>query len=88
MQFSGCTHYPLIQNEIKEVLGKDIIFFNGAPNLAKHLKDILKEKDILEKSNRGTIKFIDSQNLKQKEERFYEYLRSQFRFLNQLLMLT
>ena len=40
----GCTHYPLIQEEIQDVLGQ-VTFFNGAPYLAKHLKDILKEKD-------------------------------------------
>ena len=41
----GCTHYPLIQDEIKEVLG-DVRFFNGAPNLANHLKDILEVIDL------------------------------------------
>ena len=64
----GCTHYPIIQNEIKEILG-DVTFFNGAPNLAKHLKEVLSEKKLLEKNN-GDIEFIDSQNLKIKKERF------------------
>lgn len=64
----GCTHYPIIQNEIKEVLG-NVTFFNGALNLAKHLKVVLNEKNILEKNN-GSIEFIDSQNLKIKKERF------------------
>jgi len=65
----------LIQDEIKEVLGEEILFFNGAPSLAKHLKDILNQEDKLEKYHTGTIKFIDSQNSKQKEERFYKYLK-------------
>lgn len=68
----GCTHYPLIENEIRDVLG-DVTFFNGAPNLAKHLKDILIEKDLLNSIN-GEIEFIDSQNLKEKEIRFYNIL--------------
>ena len=72
----GCTHYPLIQKEIEEVLGQ-VNFFNGAPNLAKHLKDILKEKDLLNCiENNSTIEFEDSKNLKQKEERFFEILKS------------
>ena len=29
----GCTHYPLIQNQIKNIIG-EVKFFNGAPNLA------------------------------------------------------
>lgn len=71
----GCTHYPLIQKEIEEVLGQ-VNFFNGAPNLAKHLKDILKEKDLLNYIENSTIEFEDSKNLKQKEERFFEILKS------------
>lgn len=70
----GCTHYPLIQNQIKTVLGEDVIFFNGAPNLAKHLKNILHEKEMLE-NNEGKIEFIDSNNSIEKEERFYKCLR-------------
>ena len=42
----GCTHYPLIQEEIKNVLG-DVKFFNGAQSLAKHLKEVLKENSLL-----------------------------------------
>lgn len=69
----GCTHYPLIKDEIQKVLGDDITFFNGAPNLAKHLKDILKQKELLE-NNEGKIEFIDSNNSLEKQERFYKIL--------------
>lgn len=71
----GCTHYPLIQKEIKEVLGQ-VQFFNGAPNLAKHLKDILKEKDLLNQGE-GTVEFQDSQGLEQKKKRFFEILKEE-----------
>lgn len=70
----GCTHYPLIQKEIKDILGEDIVFFNGAPNLAKHLVEVLKEKELLE-INEGNVQFIDSNNSLEKQERFYNYLR-------------
>ena len=69
----GCTHYPLIQNEIKEILGDDVEFFNGAPNLAKHLKDVLEKEQLLE-NNEGKIEFIDSSNSIEKEERFRKYI--------------
>lgn len=70
----GCTHYPLIENEIHDVLG-DVTFFNGAPNLAKHLKCILEENNLLNNGN-GVIEFIDSQKSNEKEKRFYRILNN------------
>ncbi len=70
----GCTHYPLIKNEIKEILGNDVTFFNGAPYLAKHLKEVLEIKKLLG-NNDGTIEFIDSQGLKEKKDRFFSLLK-------------
>ncbi len=67
----GCTHYPLIEKQIKQILG-NVKFFNGAPNLAKHLKDVLEEKELINIYNKiGKIQFIDSNNSKTKEERFF-----------------
>jgi len=71
----GCTHYPLVQHEIKQVLGEDIRFFNGAPNLAIHLKDVLAKNDLLH-NNLGKIEFIDSQNLPEKKQRFFNILQT------------
>ena len=73
----GCTHYPLITNEIKEILG-NVNFFNGAESLAKHLENVLKEKDLLSSSNHlGRIYFIDSSNSEYKKERFFKILNSE-----------
>lgn len=69
----GCTHYPLIQKEIAETLGQ-VRFFNGAPNLAKHLKEILEEKGLLNQGE-GKIEFEDSQGLEQKKRKFFEILK-------------
>lgn len=72
----GCTHYPLVQDEIANVLG-DVKFFNGAPNLAKHLKNVLEEKDLISSSQEtGRIYFEDSSNEEIKKERFFAYLNS------------
>ena len=72
MWYFGCTHYPLVQEEIKEVLG-DVAFFNGAPNLARHLKDILEKNKMLNEG-KGKIEFIDSQESEEKMQRFYKIL--------------
>ena len=74
----GCTHYPLIQEEIGQVLGENVRFFNGANRLAVHLKDVLLEKDLISKSNEnGKIDFFDSLEKKEKEERFYKFLKEE-----------
>lgn len=72
----GCTHYPLIQDEISSVLG-DVKFFNGAGSLARHLKYILEEENIINsKDCIGRIDFIDSSESEFKKKRFYKYLES------------
>ena len=68
----GCTHYPLIKDEIQKVLGK-VEFFEGSSRLAIHLKDVLEKLNMLEK-NEGKVTFIDSNNSKEKERRFYNEL--------------
>ncbi|MCI8640470.1 MAG: glutamate racemase [Clostridia bacterium] len=73
----GCTHYPLVKTEIKEVLG-DVEFFNGAYSLAKYLKQILEEKELLtQKQNKGNIEFIDSSKSDVKKERFFKNLEEE-----------
>lgn len=70
----GCTHYPLIQNEIKKILG-DVEFFNGAASVAKHLKDVLEQNNLINNSTEiEKIEFIDSSNSKYKKDRFFKYL--------------
>ncbi len=71
----GCTHYPLIKNEIQEVLGK-VKFFDGSPKLAIHVKEILEKKNLLSTKNKEmSIEFIDtSKEYKQKEIRFFYIL--------------
>lgn len=72
----GCTHYPLIENEITKVLG-DVKFFNGSFRLANHLKEILEERKLLSDcTNKGKIEFIDtSDKVNIKRERFEEIIK-------------
>lgn len=76
----GCTHYPLIQKEIGQVLGNNINFFNGANKLAIHLKEVLSEQNLINASSQTSsqnrkVEFIDSLGKKEKQERFYEILK-------------
>lgn len=79
MQYFGCTHYPLVKEEINEVLGGNIKFFDGSYRLAVHLKKVLEERNLLNQNKLNNdkleIEFIDSSNSKEKEERFKKYLK-------------
>jgi glutamate racemase len=79
----GCTHYPLIKDEIQEVLG-NVQFFDGAPKLAKHLKDVLEENQLLCNNGKGEIEFIDSQGLEQKKINFFKILNAPCLSINAL----
>ena len=70
----GCTHYPLIKNDIKEILG-DVTFYDGSIGVAKRLKKIIEENDFISNTN-TQILFIDSSNDKFKEERFNQILKN------------
>lgn len=74
----GCTHYPLIKNEISKVLGH-VNFFDGADGISRQLKNVLQKKDLLnEGAAAGKIEFEDSSENREtrilKEKRFYSLL--------------
>ena len=60
----GCTHYPMIKKEIKEVLG-NIDFYDGSKGVAKQLKKVIEENEI-KKEKETKITWIDSSNKKEK----------------------
>lgn len=74
----GCTHYPLAQKEIADVLG-NVNFFDGSVGVAKQLKRVLSDCDLLsDKTEIGTIEFTDSsltrEQREEKEKRFFKLL--------------
>lgn len=74
----GCTHYPLAEKQIAEVLGS-VRFFDGANGVSKQLKKILGERELLSlKTEKGKIEFTDSspspEEQKHKKTRFFELL--------------
>ena len=70
----GCTHYPLIKDRIKRVLG-DVKFFDGSIIVIKDLVRQLKLRNIkFCSSDKLSIEFIDSSNDLTKKSRFMKLL--------------
>ena len=67
----GCTHYPLIMDEIKKVLG-DVKFYDGSLGLVRELERIILSIFLL--PSKPNIRFIDSSNNPIKKERFENIL--------------
>ena len=75
----GCTHYSLIKEEIKKILGENIRFFDGARRLAIHLEEVLEKNNLINDSKEnGKIEFIDTaieiEKLNKNEKRFFKLL--------------
>lgn len=71
----GCTHYPLIKNELREVLG-NVKFYDGSIGVKNRLKSVINEIGLKEEEQ--DIKFIDSSNNNFKKERFYDILKNSY----------
>ncbi len=57
----GCTHYPFIKGALKNVLGNNVTIIDGSLGTAKQLQRILKNNNMLNKSeNKGNIKIYNS----------------------------
>lgn len=69
----GCTHYPLVSKNIREILGSDTKFFNGAKGLARNLAEFVDDKK--SPAGSGEIEFYDSSDSNTKEFRFWEIIR-------------
>ncbi len=67
----GCTHYPLIKDLIKDVLG-DVTFYDGSYGVALELERKIKKHCI--KNKTSLIDFYDSSNDVFKEKRFWNFL--------------
>ena len=71
----GCTHYPLIKENIRKVLG-NVKFFDGSVGVSKELVRQLQSRDIKFSSGKFSIVFIDSSDDVSKKNRFMELLSS------------
>lgn len=64
----ACTHYPLIRPEVEEYYKKKISIVDTAGVVADHVKDVLKEKNLLSKSKKTKHHFYVSDFTKSFEE--------------------
>ena len=71
----GCTHYPLIKNEIKKVLG-EVEFFDGSVGVAKQLYRVICYRGYVGCKN-GSVSFEDSTGDVEKEKRFWKFLEGE-----------
>lgn len=69
----GCTHFPIIKDEITNVLGH-VHFCESKEGISKRLGILLQRFHIKQKNHKGNIIFYDSSHAKQKEERFSNLL--------------
>ena len=69
----GCTHYPLIKENIRKVLG-DVKFYDGSVGVSKQTRKILLEKDLINEDGDTYVQFIDSSNDLKKKKRFFSLL--------------
>lgn len=70
----GCTHYPLIKNNIRKVLG-DVTFYDGSMGVAKRLQKIIKDRGYID-CGKVVVEFLDSTGSVEKSNRFYKILGS------------
>lgn len=72
----GCTHYPLIKDNIRKVLG-DVNFFDGSLGVSKELVRQLELRGIIfDNSNRTSFDFINTSSDPNKDIIFMELMSS------------
>lgn len=56
----ACTHYPLLENDLRRELGSSVRLVNPAENCAKEVERQLKENSLLNPCGEGKCKFYAS----------------------------
>ncbi len=56
----GCTHYPLLKDVIREVMGDDVALINSGATAAECAADVLKSCDMLSDAKEGEYKYFVS----------------------------
>jgi glutamate racemase len=56
----GCTHYPIVTNTFQEVSPSGMTFINPAVEQAQAVHDYLKSKDLLNVSDKGSLRIFTS----------------------------
>lgn len=65
----GCTHYPFAKDMIQDILGPDVMVFDGGEGTAREMKRRLTEADLINPgAEKGTVNFQNSLEDKKKIE--------------------
>ena len=57
----GCTHYPFIKPSLRRIYGEDVLIVDGSEGTARHLKEVLAEKNLLtSKKVKGSLLILNS----------------------------
>lgn len=65
----GCTHYPFTREIIAEVVGKEVLIFDGGNGTAREMRRRLMEAGRLtDASSQGSVEFLNSRNTKKEQE--------------------
>lgn len=74
----GCTHYPFVSKELQNVLGENVLLFEGGPGTARETKRRLKEAGLLaDRDGKGHIRFDNSDRPDEKRKLCEKLLRLQ-----------
>ena len=58
----GCTHYPLIKDQIKEYF-PNVMLLDGSFGVAQEVKRQLESHNLLSQTSTGNIEYIDSEGI-------------------------
>ena len=56
----GCTHYSLVSEEIKAIIGENIEIYDPTEAVVKHLKDTLIKKNLQSKNNKPSTEYYSN----------------------------
>ena len=66
----GCTHYPFLLPVLRKITGPGVRFIDPAPAVARHLRDILRQKNIAMDDPDPGIELLTSGDQRQLENSF------------------
>ncbi|NLN66259.1 MAG: glutamate racemase [Clostridiaceae bacterium] len=64
----GCTHYPLLTDTIRKVLGDDVVQVSSAEELSIALKELLNEHDLLTGQGEAHYQYYTSDSVEKFKE--------------------
>ena len=70
----GCTHYPFLLPVMQKTAGPSIRFIDPAPAVARHLLDILRQKEISRDDQRPGIELLTSGSPEQLRKNFNDLI--------------